>query len=138
MRQFGTWKTQLAGLLPLLSLDAMRSLSDRVITPLENSLNPNLWPEGDGNHVNPSNGSEVFTNQRDVVDTLSDILIDPTQLWVVAQVDENQIDVPSELQVLKSVIEDKPADAAFGKFAASSPAIATDAQGNAIAQPGAK
>jgi len=72
---------QLNAFLPsLLSLNAMRSLSDRVIAPLEKSLNPNLWPEGDGNHVNPRNGSEVFTDQRDVVNTLSQILIDPTQL----------------------------------------------------------
>jgi len=62
----------------LLSLNARRSLSDRVIAPLEKSLNPNLW--GDGTHVNPQNGSEVFTNQRDVVNTLSQILIDPAQL----------------------------------------------------------
>ncbi len=64
----------------LLSLDAGRSLSDRVITPLEKSLNLNLWLEGDGNHVDPRTGSEVFTNQRDVVNALSQILVDPTQL----------------------------------------------------------
>jgi hypothetical protein len=51
-----------------------------VITPLEDSLNPNLWPQGDGNHVN---GSEVFTRQRDVVDKLSELIVDPTQLTYI-------------------------------------------------------
>ena len=72
---------QLNAFLPsLLSQAAVDRLTDRVITPLENSLDPNLWPEGDGNHVNPLDGSEVFTLQRAVVNSLSQLIVDPIQL----------------------------------------------------------
>ncbi len=61
----------------LLSEAASSRLRDSVITPLRLSLDPDLWPGSDGNHVS---GGEVFTLQRAAVETLSGLIVDPTQL----------------------------------------------------------
>ena len=56
---------------------ALSRLSDSVITPLRRSLDPDLWPGSDGNHVN---GSDVFILQRAAVESLSELIVGPTQL----------------------------------------------------------
>jgi hypothetical protein len=61
----------------LLSQAAVNRLRDSVITPLRISLDPDLWPGSDGNHIN---GGEVFLLQRAAVDSLSEFIVDPTQL----------------------------------------------------------
>ncbi len=61
----------------LLSPAASHRLTDTVITPLRLSLDPDLWPGSDGNHIN---GSEVFRLQRAAVESLSELIVDPTQL----------------------------------------------------------
>jgi hypothetical protein len=61
----------------LLSQGAVNRLNDSVITPLKLSLDPNLWPGSDGNHIN---GGEVFLLQRAAVDSLSGLIVDSTQL----------------------------------------------------------
>ena len=68
---------QLNGFLDsLLSEGALSRLSDSVIIPLRRSLDPDLWGS-DGNHIN---GSEVFSLQRAAVESLSGLIVDPTQL----------------------------------------------------------
>jgi hypothetical protein len=61
----------------LLSESALDKLSDLVINPLKRSLDPDLWPGSDGNHVS---GSEVFTLQQFAVENLSSFIVDSTQL----------------------------------------------------------
>jgi hypothetical protein len=61
----------------LLSPSALDRLSDLVITPLRRSLDPDLWPGSDGNHVS---SGEVFTLQQFAVENLSGLILDSTQL----------------------------------------------------------
>jgi hypothetical protein len=61
----------------LLSEAASDKLGREVIRPLRDSLNPDLWPGSDGNHIT---GSEVFVLQGVAVDRLSRLIIDPRQL----------------------------------------------------------
>lgn len=64
----------------LLSPIALDRLQSTVLSPLRQSLDPDLWPNEDGNHVNAAN---VFTLQQAVVAKLGQFIVDPTQLAFV-------------------------------------------------------
>jgi predicted outer membrane repeat protein len=55
-----------------------------VIVPLANSLDPNLWLGPDGNHLNASVGERVFEDEEKTVGSLSQLIVDQTQLLYIS------------------------------------------------------
>jgi hypothetical protein len=68
--------------LPSLSANAAQNLSD-VIEPLSDSVEPSLWAGTDGNHLNPSSGEQVFEDEEKTVGSLSQLIVDETQLLYI-------------------------------------------------------
>lgn len=66
--------------LPALPKNGAGKLTEQVIDPLSRSLNPAFWQGSDGNHLNPQLGAQVFDLHRTVVDNLSELVVDQTQL----------------------------------------------------------
>jgi hypothetical protein len=53
---------------------------------LTSSLNPELWQGSDGNHLNPLQGATVFKLHEQVVTSLSELIIDQTQVSYITSI----------------------------------------------------
>lgn len=118
----------------LLSPASAHNLSESVITPLGQSLDPDLWPNEDGNHVD---SSEVFMLQQAAVQSLDQLLIDQRQLDYINNL------VMADRTLAATTINDKGCNAnpnpAVGPNAPATPcslAEAALAAGDASAQMG--
>jgi hypothetical protein len=54
-------------------------LTQQVVDPLSRSLDDSLW-QADGNHLSPQRGEQVFDLHQTVVNNLSELIVDQTQL----------------------------------------------------------
>jgi hypothetical protein len=70
----------------LASENAATRVTNRVIVPLTNALDPSLWLGTDGNHLNPQGGSHVFNLFETAVNNLSALIVDQTQVTYIKNV----------------------------------------------------
>jgi hypothetical protein len=88
--EYGTALSVLSGVVRDLNIFTLESLLDSqhlqnaIIDPLSRSLNQNFWQGSD--HLAAAHGSEVFAMHEDVVNIMSNLMLDATQLAYIQNI----------------------------------------------------